>query len=62
MVKEFLSQESIGFQEIDISLDRKAKKELVDKTGEMSVPVTIINGQVIVGFEHNMFKQIIEQL
>jgi glutaredoxin len=49
MVKEFLSQRGVGFEERDVSRDRDAARELVSMTGQMGVPVTIIDGQTIVG-------------
>lgn len=51
MVKEFLSQRNISYVEKDVSRDRNAAQELVSSTGQMGVPVTIINGQTIVGFD-----------
>jgi glutaredoxin 3 len=61
MVKEFLSQKGVGYEEIDISRDRAAAQELVNKTGQMGVPVTLIDGQTIVGFDRAKLDQIISQ-
>ena len=51
MVKEFLSQKGISFREVDVSRDPAAAQELLNKTGRSAVPVTVINGQTIVGFD-----------
>jgi glutaredoxin 3 len=51
MVKEFLSQKGIGFKEYDISRDSAAAQEMVNITGQMGVPVTVIDGHVIIGFD-----------
>jgi glutaredoxin 3 len=59
MVKEFLSQKGIVFEERDVSRDRNAARELVSRTGQMGVPVTIIDGQTIVGFDRNRLEQAI---
>ena len=61
MVKEFLSQRGIGFTERDVSRDRNAAQELVNSTGQMGVPVTIIGGQTIVGFDRAKLEQAIGQ-
>ena len=61
MVKEFLSQRGIGFEERDVSLDRNAAQELISKTGQMGVPVTIIGGQAIVGFDRAQLEQAISR-
>ncbi len=61
MVKEFLSQRGVGFEERDVSRDRNAAQELVSKTGQMGVPVTIIDGQAIVGFDRAQLEQAVGQ-
>jgi glutaredoxin-like YruB-family protein len=61
MVKEFLSQRGINFEERDVSRDPSYAQELVSSTGQMGVPVTIINGQIVVGFDRGRLKQLISQ-
>jgi S1-C subfamily serine protease len=51
MVKEFLSQKGMSFREKDVSRDQFAAQELVSRTGQAGVPVTVINGETIVGFD-----------
>jgi S1-C subfamily serine protease len=59
MVKEFLSQKGIGFKEKDVSLDQLAARELVNKTGQMGVPVTIIGDETVVGFDRARLEQVL---
>ncbi|MFC1978297.1 PDZ domain-containing protein [Chloroflexota bacterium] len=61
MVKEFLSQKGVTYQEYDVSLDQNAARELVDRTGQMGVPVTIIDGQTIIGFDRAKLEQILSR-
>jgi S1-C subfamily serine protease len=61
MVKEFLSQRGTGFEERDVSRDPSAAQELVRSTGQMGVPVTVINGQAVVGFDQARFEQLLAQ-
>ena len=61
MVKEFLSQKGIGFEERDVSRDPSAAQELVRNTGQMGVPVTVINGQAVVGFDRAGIEQLLAQ-
>lgn len=49
-LKEFLKEHNIKFEDIDVSQNQGALKEMVEKSGQMGVPVIEINGQVIVGF------------
>lgn len=56
--KEFLSQHRIPFEDRDISQDPAALQEL-EKLGYMTTPVTVIDGQVVVGFDMAKFKQLL---
>jgi S1-C subfamily serine protease len=61
MVKEFLSQRGISFEEHDVSRDPSAAQELMRSTGQMGVPVTVFNGQVVVGFDRARLEQLLVQ-
>ena len=61
MVKEFLSQKGVSYKEYDVSLDQNAARELVNRTGQMGVPVTIIDGQTIIGFDRAQLEQVLNQ-
>jgi glutaredoxin 3 len=56
MVKEFLSQRGVSYSEKDVSRDRAAAQEMVQKTGQMGVPVTIIDGEQIIGFDRDRLE------
>ena len=61
MVKEFLSQRGIGFQERDVSRNPSYAEELVKSTGQMGVPVTIINTKAVIGFDRARLEQLLTQ-
>ncbi len=61
MVKEYLSQKGVPFQEHDVSRDQKAAQEMVDKTGQMGVPVIILDGQIVVGFDRAKLDEILSR-
>ena len=61
MVKEFLSQRGIGFQERDVSQNPSYAQELVKSTGQMGVPVTIINTKAVIGFDRARLEQLLAQ-
>jgi S1-C subfamily serine protease len=57
MVKEFLSQKGFQYEERDVSSSPTYAQEMIDRTGQRGVPVIIINGQVIVGFDRAKLEQ-----
>lgn len=56
--KEFLKENNIEFEEKDVSEDEAAKNELVKKSGQMGVPVIIVEGNdPIIGFDVEALKK-----
>ncbi len=49
-VKEFLSHNNIAFTDRNIAADETALTEL-EKLGYMTTPVTVIDGEVVIGFD-----------
>jgi glutaredoxin len=46
-----LKQKNINFKNIDVSVNKAAVEEMVKLTGQMGVPVIVIDGNVVVGFD-----------
>ena len=53
MVKDFLKKKQIPFEDYDVSRDQRRAEEMVRKSGQMGVPVTDINGRILVGYRPN---------
>jgi|TARA_B100002003_G_C13704034_1_gene353814 glutaredoxin-like YruB-family protein len=51
MAKEYLGLKGISYKEYDVSNDKIAQEEVVKLSGQMGVPVIVIKGNVIVGFD-----------
>ena len=56
--KEFLSQRGIAFEERDVTQDEAALEEL-QKRGLMTTPVTLIDGEVVVGFDRAKLAELL---
>ena len=57
-VKEWLKQHNIKFKEIDVSVDEESAKKMIEKTGQMGVPITESNGQFVIGFDVDKLKKL----
>lgn len=56
--KEYLKERGIKYEDIDVSKDQDAANEMIEKSGQMGVPVTIIDNKVvIVGFDREALKK-----
>ena len=51
LAKRYLSSKNIPFEDIDVSRDRNAAMEMIQKSGQRGVPVLDINGTIVVGFD-----------
>lgn len=55
MAKEFFKEKGVEYTEHDVASDLEARKEMVEKSEQMGVPVIDIDGQIIVGFDKETF-------
>ncbi len=55
--KQFLKENGVAFKEVDVSSDEDAAREMIEKSGQMGVPVIEIDGEIIVGFDQNAIKR-----
>lgn len=50
LAKDFFQEKNITYTEYDVASDLEKRKEMVEKSGQMGVPVIIIGDELIVGF------------
>ena len=59
-LKEFLKENNIEFEDLDVSQDDKARDYMVKKTNQMGVPVVEIDGEMIIGFDRDKISQLLK--
>ena len=57
--KEYLSQKEIPYLEHDVAADRDKAKEMIQKSGQMGVPVIIVGDAVVVGFDQGKLDNLL---
>lgn len=55
--KQFLKENNIQFEDIDVSEDQAKAQAMIEKSGQMGVPVIDIEGEIIVGFDKEKIKE-----
>jgi len=55
--KQFLKDNNVEFEDIDVSLNPEKGQEMIDVSGQMGVPVLIIDGKIIVGFDKESIRK-----
>lgn len=61
-MKEFLSQKGVPYVEKYVDQDRAAAIEMIRRSGQQGVPVTVIGDEVVVGFDRPRLERIIAAL
>ncbi len=51
MAKVFFQANKVEYTEKDVATDIPARQEMIEKTGQMGVPVIDVNGKIIIGFD-----------
>jgi glutaredoxin-like YruB-family protein len=58
-LKEFLDEKGIEYEDVNVAEDEKERNEMVEKSGQMGVPVVDIDGEVIVGFDKEKISELL---
>lgn len=48
-LKQFLIDYDIKFKEFNVAEDAEARKEMIEKSGQMEVPIVEIDGEIVIG-------------
>lgn len=59
MAKSFFQEHNVTYTEKDVTSDEAAQHEMIEKSGQLAVPVIDIDGQIIVGFNQAKLKELL---
>jgi len=59
MTKEFFRQNKISYEEKDVSVDDKAREEMVARSGQLGAPVVDIDGEIVIGFDEEKLAELL---
>ncbi len=57
MAKDFLEGEGVAFTVVDVSEDERAAQEMVERSGQMGVPVLELGSVIIAGFDRGAYRK-----
>ena len=57
--KDFFSEHGITFTEYNVASDLPRRKEMIEKSGQMGVPVITVGKDLVVGFDEDRLKQLL---
>ena len=59
MAKDFFTANSIVFTDYNVATDLEKRREMMEKSGQMGVPVIVIDGELTVGFDKPRISQLL---
>lgn len=57
LTKDFLTEHNIPYTDHNVATDLEKRQEMVDKSGQMGVPVIFVGDQMLVGFDKDRLTQ-----
>lgn len=57
--KDFFKAHDVAYEELDVTRNEAALQEMVEKSGQMGVPVIDVNGQLVIGFNKGVLSKLI---
>ncbi len=57
--KEFFGAHSIRYTEYDVIANPERRQEAVEKSGQMGVPVILVDGELVIGFDEDRLRELL---
>jgi len=57
--KAFFKENNVAYEDIDVAADVDKRKEMIDLTGQMGVPVIKIGDDIVIGFDEGKVKELL---
>ena len=57
--KDYFKANKVSYTEFNVASDLGRRKEMIDKTGQMGVPVIIIGDEAVVGFDQDKIEELL---
>lgn len=59
MAKEFFDSKGVTYTEYNVGTDLEKRKEMIEKSGQMGVPVIFIDEEILVGFDKQKLSSLL---
>jgi glutaredoxin 3 len=57
--KAFFKENKVEFTDYNVAEDTEKRNEMVEKSGQMGVPVIMIGGEMVIGFDEGKVKEML---
>lgn len=60
MAKDFFKEHGIAYETFDVQSDLAKRKEMIQKSGQMGVPVIYVGDELVMGFDEDKLRELLE--
>lgn len=60
MAKDYFNDNQVKYEAFDVASDLEKRKEMMEKSGQLGVPVITIGDEVVVGFDRSRLAKLLE--
>lgn len=60
MTKEFFKENNVPYTEHNVAEDKEKAREMVEKSGQMGVPVIFVGDEMAIGYDEDRLKHLLE--
>jgi len=57
--KEFFKKNNVAYIDYDVSTDAQRRQEMIDKSGQMGVPVIFVDNEMVIGFDESKLSELV---
>ncbi|MCC2630700.1 MAG: glutaredoxin [Candidatus Paceibacter sp.] len=55
----FFKEHNIAYEKVDVGIDAEKRNEMVEKSGQMGVPVMDIGGDIVIGYDEDALRELL---
>lgn len=59
MAKDFFNDNGVEFTDYNVATDAVRRTEVVERSGQMGVPVIFIDDQMVIGFDEDKLRELL---
>lgn len=59
MAKDYFNENGVKYEAFDVSVNLEKRKEMMEKSGQLGVPVILVDNEVIVGFNKPKLEEML---
>jgi glutaredoxin 3 len=61
LAKDYLKEKGVTFDDVDVSADAASRDEMIKTSGQMGVPVILVDSEVVIGFDKERLESLLKQ-